>query len=435
MKKLISISLLLIALSLIPKIVLSQFDEYSSELIGIPKFYFEAISLESGEAGVSRLDVYIEVPYEALHFTKAGEFFNSKYEVSINIYDSVETLVSEKWWVEEVETKDYTQSVSSAMSKTSYRSFMLTPGKYFIAVQIKDSETEKITRSKRKVNIRNYFTPKFSISDILLVNRLEKDSGKTVVYPNIGGSVGSGHDSFYVFFDVYNAIAAESADVFINIHNVKGDIIKKDTFKQILQVPKKSCFYQVTTSQFISGDYIIDVNVIPRSLKDGITLDEISTKTSRSFVIHWRGLPVSITNLDEAIDQLQYIIDRDKLEEIRKAPPEKKREMFRDFWKKKDPSPNTEKNELMDEYYSRIQYANKNFGHYIDGWKTDMGMIYVIFGPPSNIERHPFELDSKPYEVWSYYDLNREFVFVDMNGFGDYRLQTPLWDVNRSRIR
>ena len=90
---------------------------------------------------------------------------------------------------------------------------------------------------------------------------------------------------------------------------------------------------------------------------------------------------------------------------------------------------------MMDEYYGRIQFANQNFGHYIDGWKTDMGMIYVIFGSPSNIERHPFELDSKPYEIWTYYDLGREFIFVDMSGFGDYRLQTPLWDVNRTRIR
>jgi len=435
MKNFMYVSSILVAILFFPKIILCQPDEYSPELIGTPKFYFDAISLESGEKGVSRLDVYIEVPYEALHFTKIGEVFSSKYEVSVNIYDSVETLVSEKWWTEQVETKEYTQSVSSAMSSMSYRSSMLTPGKYFVSVQIKDSETEKITRSKRKINVRNYFTPQFSISDIVLVNRLESDSGKTVVYPNISSSVGGSRDSFYVFFEAYNSIAAESADVFITIHNVKGDIVKRDSFKQVLQTPKKSCFYQIATLQFIAGDYMIDVNVVPRSIKSEITSGDLTATASRTFAIRWRGLPVSITNLDQAIEQLQYIIDRDRLDEMRKAPPEKKREMFRDFWKKKDPSPTTEKNELMDEYYSRIQYANKNFGHYIDGWKTDMGMIYVIFGAPSNIERHPFELDSKPYEVWTYYDLGREFVFVDMNGFGDYRLQTPLWDVYRSRIR
>jgi len=60
------------------------------------------------------------------------------------------------------------------------------------------------------------------------------------------------------------------------------------------------------------------------------------------------------------------------------------------------------------------------------GWRSDRGMVYTILGTPNNIDRHPFEYDSKPYEVWEYYDLNRSFVFLDQTGFGDYRLITPL---------
>ncbi len=54
-------------------------------------------------------------------------------------------------------------------------------------------------------------------------------------------------------------------------------------------------------------------------------------------------------------------------------------------------------------------------------------MVFIILGSPDNIDRHPFEYDSKPYEVWQYYDLNHSFVFVDETGFGDYRLTTPLY--------
>jgi hypothetical protein len=60
-----------------------------------------------------------------------------------------------------------------------------------------------------------------------------------------------------------------------------------------------------------------------------------------------------------------------------------------------------------------------------------MGMVYVIFGEPSNIERHPYDMDQKPYEIWDYYDINRQFVFLDNTGFGDYRLITPIWDTFR----
>ena len=58
-----------------------------------------------------------------------------------------------------------------------------------------------------------------------------------------------------------------------------------------------------------------------------------------------------------------------------------------------------------------------------------MGMIYILFGPPTSVDRHPFEVDSKPYEVWNYYQINKQFVFLDESGFGDYRLITPLSDV------
>jgi GWxTD domain-containing protein len=100
--------------------------------------------------------------------------------------------------------------------------------------------------------------------------------------------------------------------------------------------------------------------------------------------------------------------------------------MFLEFWKKKDPNPVTTHNERMDEYYRRVKYANLHFKGLRDGWETDMGRVYVIFGQPTDVERHPFDIDKKPYEVWSYDDLNRHFLFVDEDGFGDFRLKSPL---------
>jgi GWxTD domain-containing protein len=101
---------------------------------------------------------------------------------------------------------------------------------------------------------------------------------------------------------------------------------------------------------------------------------------------------------------------------------EEKLEKFKEFWKKKDPAPKTEQNRVMREYYRRVAYANKHFKHYYDGWKTDMGMIYIVLGPPDNVDRHPFEYNSKPYEVWHFYNINQSFYFIDETGFGDYRL-------------
>ena len=136
------------------------------------------------------------------------------------------------------------------------------------------------------------------------------------------------------------------------------------------------------------------------------------------------GFPISIIDIEEAIEQLEYIASGSEIDTLEDAETiEEKMELFRAFWKKKDPSPNTEENELMLEYYRRIDYANQNFkGYKGRGWATDMGMVYIMLGPPDQVHREPVAMDSRPYEYWEYYNIQRTFLFVDQTGFGDYRL-------------
>jgi len=138
------------------------------------------------------------------------------------------------------------------------------------------------------------------------------------------------------------------------------------------------------------------------------------------------GLPGTITDLDAAIEQMVYISSAGVIDSIQeKTNFNDKLKAFQDFWKSHDPSPTTPYNEVFMEYYRRVAYSNQYFKGYSAGWRSDMGMVYITLGPPNNVERHPIELNSKPYEVWDYYDLNRSFIFVDQTGFGDYRLYNP----------
>jgi GWxTD domain-containing protein len=162
----------------------------------------------------------------------------------------------------------------------------------------------------------------------------------------------------------------------------------------------------------------------------GVQDEQSLAATSRSFIVRWKGLPTAVKDIDLAIEQCVYEAKSSEMSYLREAEtPEEKQKRFLEFWKKRDPNPNTPRNEKMEAYFTRVEYANKTFKHYIEGWRTDMGMVYIIFGPPDNVDRHPFDIDSKPYEVWTYYTLNHSFVFVDQTGFGDYRLTTPIWEV------
>jgi hypothetical protein len=77
----------------------------------------------------------------------------------------------------------------------------------------------------------------------------------------------------------------------------------------------------------------------------------------------------------------------------------------------------------MEEYFSRVNYANREFSSFSDdGWLSDRGRILIKFGMPDDVERHPFEIDRYPFVVWRYYTLRKTFLFSDRTGFGDYRL-------------
>jgi GWxTD domain-containing protein len=144
-----------------------------------------------------------------------------------------------------------------------------------------------------------------------------------------------------------------------------------------------------------------------------------------AFSVSIPGLPAQITDLGLAIRQVKYIASAEENRRLRGASLFDREQLFREFWKRRDPTPDTPRNELMEEYYFRVQYADDHYATHRPGWETDRGRIYIIFGEPTDIERHPFESGSRPYEIWYYHNLNRRFVFVDYTGFGDYTLEGP----------
>lgn len=148
-----------------------------------------------------------------------------------------------------------------------------------------------------------------------------------------------------------------------------------------------------------------------------------------------RQFTFNLFNLTRLIDQdfntvlgiISYIASSDELKKFKRAKPEERRHLWKEFWKKRDPTPGTEKNEFEEEYWERVKYANDHFSYSNwPGYRTDRGMIYITVGPPDEIESHPFDIDVYPYEIWYYYSRNLQFLFVDRSGVGEYELVYPL---------
>jgi GWxTD domain-containing protein len=128
-------------------------------------------------------------------------------------------------------------------------------------------------------------------------------------------------------------------------------------------------------------------------------------------------------DLDQAVAILTYVAKSSEIDQFVKADENDRKRLWEEFWKERDPTPGTPRNEYQEEYLRRFRYANDKFGVPLtEGWRTDRGRIYILFGEPDQIDSYPFEEDRRPTEVWHYYGQARRFVFVDETGFGDYVL-------------
>jgi GWxTD domain-containing protein len=136
-----------------------------------------------------------------------------------------------------------------------------------------------------------------------------------------------------------------------------------------------------------------------------------------------------------------YIITDEERKAFKKLVTDDERERFiEEFWRRRDPDPDTDENEFKEEYYERIAYANEHFSSGIPGWKSDRGRIWIMYGKPDEREAHPMggqyerpttegggSTSTYPFEDWFYRYIpgvgsGIEIEFVDPSGSGEYRI-------------
>lgn len=384
-------------------------------------YYQDYVNFSSDKPGLSKVDVFIQVPYKNVQFVKSNQGFTAKYSITASVFDSTKKkLIVEKTWNETINVMDYNLVTSKDNYNLSKRSFDLVPGVYVIRTMLQDKDSKQEAIGENLFVVKSY-KENISLSDLLFVSNFDLNQRKNEIIPNVSRNIPSSKQRIKFYFEVYVADTLGTRKTLeYSVINSDNMLIHKEVEDRDLKTAVNKIVYTLQEFPFELGVYTLVVSVVDSNQTEII-------KTTKSFYSHWKGLPSVITDIDKAISQTVYIANPDEIDFMEDGGNTKeKTKRFLDYWKKKDPSPNNDENEIFDEYFRRIAYSNENFSNYIEGWRSDRGMVYTILGSPNNIDRHPFEYDSKPYEVWEYYDLNRSFIFLDQTGFGDYRLITPL---------
>lgn len=388
-------------------------------LLTLPVFYYDLLCFDSPDAGKTRLDVFVQVPHNQIQFLKSQNKFKAEYLVTVSVFDENRLrLLTEKSWSEKIEVADFDLTIARNSSNLSLRSFVLEPAKYFIRIEVEDKDSRKAFTYNSPFEVRN-LDKRISISDVMLIANKTIIDGSSKIVPNVSGNIAQQKGGIPIFFEIYS----DSVQTIILNYTVVDKnqfTIYSNTVNYNLKEGRNQVFYYLDTLNAAIGEYLFKVNVQNQN-------HETFASASKNIISRLYGIPSSIKDLDKAIEQMIYIGNTADIEHIRAGSAyESKLDRFLAFWKKKDHNPVTPDNEIFNEYYRRVEYANKTFSNYADGWKSDMGMVYIILGAPNNVDRHPFDYNSKPYEIWEYYNINSQFVFIDRTGFGDYRLVTPL---------
>jgi len=360
--------------------------------------------------------VYFHIPHSSLQFIKKESTFQAGYEANLSVQDNQGMQKIHRVWKDSVLVEDYSGTVSPRRFVTFMTEFAAIPGEYRLLSDVMDLDTRYIAEYSQDLDLSQYTGEVILYPPIILEDRngdwgftkgkipvlgkaIERIAGEITVH--FSGIIQSGNAKIMSVLD-----SKGEGNLWKNEQNING---KDNNFTLTLTIP----------DSVLKG--------INFSLKAFLIQKNISVSKSVDFSLKKAGISTFISDISDAIEQMRYILEDDEKLELKNSKRKEREKLFRSFWKKRDPTSNGFHNELMEEYYRRVHYANEHFTSFQPGWESDMGMIYILFGAPDDVERINSHSERKVFEVWHYLEINRNFTFVDENGFGDFRLQTPFF--------
>lgn len=376
------------------------------------------------------------------------EIFEGTAPRSRRSSDNSKSLFRDSWqdtlWVD---TYEKTTSRSDYVQGTL--NTMLDSGEYYYQVQLPSrthtpavdgSRSQREFRSEMPAPRKNVTISGFEAekADFILLKDFRRgENSLSGTFLNFGDNVMYGQD-YVVLVRIPNNANTESLAV--NLHRIIGgagsdsrelrysEEITSGLIARFSDVNLTSSNNEIGFEADISDEGATYASVvIPNqnfensiyrlSLQDTDSDEVLGEKRIQS---QWLDMPVSLYNLDVAIDMLHFIVSDEKLKQINSGSNTEREQKFREFWAQRDPTPNTEFNELMTEYYNRIDYTYNEFSSLqVPGYETDQGRAYILYGPPDNVERR-LPTNAPTREIWQY--PNKTLIFEATTGFGDFKL-------------
>lgn len=413
-------------------------------------FFYEAINFIADDSTTSRVDIPYRIDQQFFIAVKNTDpslpyQFKRRGEVLVELLD--ENGVSKARDIHRFEFGDNNGEAKSE-DKSWHEglvSFAVPPGEYTIVLEIDDLESErKFLDRNRKIVAKKFDGFTVETSTPVFMQATSAESPELLVPINYGGNLAFGKGAS-IFLQLHSKdlstepVRVEYSIATQNFLYQEPKVVLADTIAQLPLIHKYSPtvkpesatpVYTLTTAQPSTHTAAVIIPLKaetlplrPFTLSVKIRQGALEAAIQQPFRMVWPEMPMSLRDIDFALEALRHITREDELDSLKSGSRDSRLTHLEKFWKKKDRTPNTEYNEVMVEYYRRVDHAMRAFSSMrgFDGHKSDRGRIYILYGPPTKTQRS-LDPSTGYQEVWIYEKQNKKFVFVDQSKSGNYTL-------------
>jgi len=423
---------------------------FSSLSFGQSKIFFDysAAAFRGGE-GKNIVEFYYAIYQKFLIYSSSEGSYSAAAKLNIYIIDKAanKVLFTNSYKIPSIVT-DTANLKTKLIGQINYE---MKYGDYKIIMAGSDFDNPSNKDSVEfDLKVEN-FNDGVQISDVELSTAITKSSDtKNLFYkntlevlPNPGGLYGTNVSDLYYYCELYNLSADKISEEFVlrkRILNTNNEELYSSEKKIKRGAESRVDFGMIKIDTLNTGSYILEISVIDAAKNVNVSRsgrfflyttsgDNLSSNTGQDEYVKSEYSIMTEKEIDELYQKMLYIkTDQEKeVYENMKTLDEKRKFMFA-FWKKKDNLPGTPQNEFKIAFFKRMAEANRQFKEdFREGWKTDRGRIYVLYGVPDEINHYPFEKDIKSYDEWKFDALQGGVyaIFVEKSiGTGEYVLVT-----------
>lgn len=377
--------------------------------------------------GSFQLNYSYRIPYSRIVFELDKNGYYALYRINVEIFDSAGNFLTRGMTEKKLTVKSYDESVSKnlfteGLIKFNVEQTSLTIIPIFTDL-ITNNEIKSMPVNADVTGINGDF-----LSPIVVDAKLFAcDDKGSLRLTNFGGMIPFDRTSYDLIFPVTDVnLTSINCIVLNNEDTVFNSAISENTItvftyslcdnKIIIEQPDEEKVFKLFLLKNISNK--LEVGTLTILLSSTENFEKINTFKKE---VRWFNKPFTLNNQELSSRVLKYIEDEDTISEIRKTDEEKFLQKLLQVWEKYDPTKETKYNELMEQYYLRVDYAIKNFSTITgkQGWETDRGGIYIQFGNPDEIKRSSDD-HGKVVETWIYTNPGNWFNFVDKTGTGEF---------------